>query len=244
MGLIGGRVDVIGRDEPGARIEVHRVTGRPLEVSLVDGELKVGYPSTLGSWEGLLDRLRAFVSREDAADLHLAVPREVAVRLGTVTADGLLADVGGPASVTTGSGVLVTDSTRGSLSARSVSGDLVLRGHGGALDATSVSGSITASGRLGDVDVSTVSGQVTVDAERIGALGVRTVSADATVRVPAGLGLSVGGQSVSGRVVVDGVDHRNHGPGGGSFAATVGDGACRVRVSTVSGNVTVLRAGA
>ncbi|HMO12381.1 MAG TPA: hypothetical protein PKB06_12970 [Actinotalea sp.] len=127
VGLIGGRVDVIGRDEPGARIEVHRVTGRPLEVSLVDGELKVGYPSTLGSWEGLLDRLRAFVSREDAADLHLAVPREVAVRLGTVTADGLLADVGGPASVTTVSGVLVTDSTRGSLSARSVSGDLVLR---------------------------------------------------------------------------------------------------------------------
>ena len=35
VALVGGRADVVGRDEPGARIEVHRVDGRPLEVSLV-----------------------------------------------------------------------------------------------------------------------------------------------------------------------------------------------------------------
>ncbi len=53
VALVGGRADVVGRDEPGARIEVHRVDGRPLEVSLVDGELRVGYTYTLSGWEKL-----------------------------------------------------------------------------------------------------------------------------------------------------------------------------------------------
>ena len=92
VALVGGRVDVVGRDEPGARIEVHAVEGRPLEVSLVDGELRVGYSFTLGGWEGFLDRVRNIPAR-DSADVHIAVHRDVAARLGTVTAEGLLVDI-------------------------------------------------------------------------------------------------------------------------------------------------------
>ena len=125
VGLIGGRVDVIGRDEPGGRIEVHRVEGRPLEVRLVEGELQVGYAATLAGWDQLLDRFRATTSR-DEADVHVAVPRDVAVHLGTVCADGLLAGVAGASSVATvsgyGLGSAATDSTRGPLAARTVSG--------------------------------------------------------------------------------------------------------------------------
>src|SRR6478752_1820538 len=58
--LVAGRVDVVAHDGPGARIEVHDVDGRPLEVSLADGELWVGYQFTLGGWDGFLEKFRNF----------------------------------------------------------------------------------------------------------------------------------------------------------------------------------------
>ena len=71
--LVGGRVDVVTHEEPGARIEVHDVDGRPLEVSLIDGELRVGYQFTLGGWEGFLEKFRNFRDK-DSADVSIAVP--------------------------------------------------------------------------------------------------------------------------------------------------------------------------
>ena len=88
--LVGGRVDVVAHDEPGARIEVHDVDGRPLEVSLIDGELRVGYQFTLGGWEGFLEKFRNFRDK-DRADVHIAVPRDLPTKVGTVSAEGLLA---------------------------------------------------------------------------------------------------------------------------------------------------------
>ena len=110
--LAGGRVDVVAHDGPGARIEVHAVDGRPLEVSLSgDGELRVGYQFTLGGWDGFLEKFRNF-SGKDRADVHLAVPREVHAKVGTVSADGLLAGIEQDASVSTVSGTLIADGTR------------------------------------------------------------------------------------------------------------------------------------
>jgi DUF4097 and DUF4098 domain-containing protein YvlB len=149
----------------------------------------------------------------------------------------------GRASVATVSGSVVTDSTRGPFTARTVSGDLDLRAHEGGLDLTSVSGPATASGSFDRVGVSTVSGAVTIDARRVREISTQSVSGDVTVRLPADLGVSLDGRSVSGRVVVDGFDRAAKGPGGGAFHAQVGDGACRVRATTVSGDVTLLRAG-
>ena len=238
--LVGGWVDVVGRDEPGARIEVHRVEGRPLEVSLEDGELRVGYSFTLGGWEGFLDRLRN-VQGTDAADVHIAVHRDVAAKLGTVTADGLLADVVQGASVSTVSGSIVTDGTHGVLVANAVSGDVALRDHVGDLRAKSVSGTVTVSGAFAQAAVSTVSGAVTLDASRAAGISVSTVSGDVTVRVPQGLGVAVAARTVSGRVVVDGQEVPGEGPIHGSVDIMTGDGACRLHVKTVSGHLTVLR---
>src|SRR5690606_17622802 len=120
VALVAGRVDVVGRDAPGARIEVHRVAGRPLEVSLVDGELRVGYAFTLAGWEGWLERFLSW-RPADTADVHVAVPRDVAVRLGTVSAEGFLGDVVRGAQAATVSGALVADGTQGALTVRSVS---------------------------------------------------------------------------------------------------------------------------
>ena len=40
VGLIGGQVDVVAHDEPGARVEVHSVSGRPLRVAVHNGRLE------------------------------------------------------------------------------------------------------------------------------------------------------------------------------------------------------------
>src|SRR6188768_2102160 len=98
--LVAGRVDVVTHDEPGARVEVHDVDGRPLEVSLSDGELRVGYQFTLGGWDGFLEKFRNFRGK-DKADVHIAVPRGVHAKVGTVSADGLLAGIAEDASVST-----------------------------------------------------------------------------------------------------------------------------------------------
>lgn len=238
--LVGGRVDIVGRDEPGARIEVHRVAGRSLEVSLVDGELRVGYSFTLGGWEGFLDRMRNIPAR-DCADVHIAVHRDVAARLGTVTAEGLLADVAQGGQVSTVSGSLVTDGTGGALVARSVSGDMAVRNHAGDLRANSVSGSVTATGAFTHVGVTNMSGAVALDVSRASGITVQTVSGDTTVRLPDGLGTAVAARIVSGRVVVDGQARTGEGPVTWNVDVQIGDGGCRLRVISVSGNLTVLR---
>lgn len=242
--IIGGRVDVVGQDAPGARLEVHDVHGRPLEISLRDGELRVGYADTLSGWEAFLDRLKTFRS-SDKVDVHLAVPRAAAVRVGTVSAEGLLADIDEDSSVGTVSGALVVDSTRGQLSARSVSGEVSVRNHHGPLTMNSVSGDLAASGELTAVHANTVSGAVSLDlASATSSITATTVSGAVTARLPEGVGVQVRAQAVSGRVVVDGVDHKGAKPGAATVDQPGDGGTCHLSVTTVSGDVTVLRGAA
>jgi len=239
--LVGGRVDVVAHDGPGARIEVHDVDGRPLEVSLADGELRVGYQFTLGGWDGFLERFRNFRGK-DRADVHIAVPRHVATKLGTVSAEGLLAGISEDSSVSTVTGSLVVDGTRGRLAAKTVSGEIVVRDHAGDLRLNSVSGELAASGRLSLVQANTVSGALTLDVTAgTSSVTASTVSGDVTVRLPQGHGVQVKAQSVSGRIVIDGEDYKGSGPGQRKVDLRTGDGECFVQASTVSGHVTVLR---
>ena len=46
VSLIGGKVDIIGSDEPGARIEVHSVSGLDLKISIVDDARRAGSASS------------------------------------------------------------------------------------------------------------------------------------------------------------------------------------------------------
>lgn len=241
IGLVGGRADVVVHDEPVVRVEVHRVEGRPLEVTYRAGELRLGYSFTLGAWEQFLDALRHFRAG-DRADVHVAVPAHVAVRLGTVSGEGLLAGVQEDSSVSTVSGSVVVDGTRGALSAKTVSGDLAVRGHAGPLSLNSVSGEVAASGDLTVVAAKTVSGDLTLDVSSdTSSVSASSVSGDVTLRLPEGKGVHVTGQSVSGRLVVDNQEYGFGGPGKRNVDATAGDGTCHVQVSTVSGNLTVLR---
>ncbi|MFI2753008.1 DUF4097 family beta strand repeat-containing protein [Cellulomonas sp. P22] len=242
--LVRGRVDVVAHDDPaerGARIEVHSVDGRPLEIVLAGGELRVGYSYTLDGWENFLDKFRNFRDK-DTADVHVAVPRDVAVKLGTVSAEGLLAGLAEDAAVSTVSGSMVTDSTRGALSANTVSGELVVRSHRGDLRINTVSGDVTASGDLTRVTANALSGAVALDVtSESSSLSVSTVAGDVTVRLPEGRGLTVEARTVAGRVVVDGQQRSGSTPGQTTVDLRTEDGSCFVSCSTVSGGLTVLR---
>lgn len=238
--LVAGRVDVVAHDEPGARIEVHGVEGRPLEVSLSDGELRVGYQFTLVGWEGFLEKFRNFRDK-DRADVSIAVPRDLPTKVGTVSAEGLVAGIRAPASVSTVSGSIVVDGTRGTLKANSVSGEVVVRDHTGDLSLNTVSGELAASGALTQVHANSVSGELALDVTSgRSSIEATTVSGDVTVRLPEGEGVHVTANAVSGRLVVDGEDHSGSMPGRRVDLRT-GDASSRVSASTVSGHVTLLR---
>ncbi len=238
----GGRVDVVAHDDPAAtaaRLEVHRVDGVPLEVTYADGALWAGVRSVTGL-DGLLDRLRGPHQR-DRVEVHLTVPRSVAVSLTSVNADLLVAGVDQDATVSTVGGAVVVDGTHGALSVKSVSSDVVVRDHAGDLSVGTVSGAATASGALSRVSVTTVSGEVTLDClAASSAVHVRTVSGDVAVRLPAGHGVGIEARSVSGRVVVDGVEHGDRRPGRTSVDLRDDRATCFVTSQTVSGHLTVL----
>ncbi len=238
--LVAGRVDVVTHDEPGVRVEVHSVDGRPLEVSLSSGELRVGYQFTLDGWEGFLEKFRNFRDK-DRADVSIAVPRTLPTKVGTVSAEGLVAGIQAPASVSTVSGSVVVDGTGGSLKAQSVSGEVVVRDHTGDLSLHTVSGELAASGALTRVQANSVSGELALDITSGSTVVEATsVSGDVTVRLPEGERVNVTANAVSGRLVVDGEDHGGTLPGRKVVLRT--DGASStVSATTVSGNVTLLR---
>lgn len=245
VGLVGGRVDVVAHDDPterAARLEVHHVDGRPLEVTLSDGELRVGYSFTLGGWEGFVERFRNFQDK-DRADVHVAVPQDVLAKVGTVSADGLVAGLRQDVSVSTVSGSVVVDDVQGRLSTNSVSGEVVVRRHRGDLRFNTVSGELAASGALTLVQGNSVSGDVSLDVGTgTSSVTVTTVSGDLTVRLPEGAGLQVRAQSVSGRLVVDGREHKGTGPGHVTVDLAAGEGGTYLSATSVTGHVTVLRA--
>lgn len=237
--MVGGRVDVVAHDEPGVRLTVHAVSGRPVEVVLDEGELRVGYANTLDGWEAFVARLRGLAS-SDEAQVQLAVPRALAARVGTVSAEVLVGGVQQDVTVSTVSGSVVVDGTRGQLSAKSVSGDVVVREHAGSLTLNTVSGEASASGDLTIVHVNAVSGQVTLDASGTpSSVTVTGVSGDVTLRLPAEVPVRVTARSVSGRLVIDGQEYGGTTPG--SRTVDLGGGGCALSATTVSGHVTVLR---
>lgn len=238
--LLNGRIDVVVHDEPGVRVEVHSLEGRPLEVRLDGDRLTVGYSPT-GGWQGFLDSFRNYRGK-DRADVYVGVPAHVRVKLATVQGDGLVAGTQAKVSVATVGGSVMTTQTAGAVRVDTVTGEVTVRDHVGTLVMDSISGDLTASGALSDVKLNTVSGNVTLDSSSTpDAMNVNAVSADVLVRVPEPDELDYTLRCVSGRLVVDGVEHR--GTPGGAYrqAGPAGTTGKKLQVNSVSGNVTVLR---
>jgi DUF4097 and DUF4098 domain-containing protein YvlB len=244
VALVAGRIDVVAHDEDTARVEVHRVGGRELEVTWERGSLVVRHPQV--RWDNILEGIRGLARGDDSADLSIAVPRGTSVQVGTVSADGLVSGLHAPANVRTVSGALVLDGVHGTVGARTLSGQVDVRDQHGPLTGESVSGSLTVQGAaVDDLDLKTVSGSLAVDlagpARRI---SLKSVSGDLTVRIPAGSGFRFDAASVSGNVVADGRRIASGPTGHRAGELREGDEAVRISAKSVSGDVTLLRASA
>lgn len=240
VGLIAGQVDIVAHDAPGARVEVHSVSGRDLKVALEGDRLIVDHPQL--RWDTFIDVFRHF--RGSArAEVSILVPRSVALTFGVVSATALISGLHDDASVSTVSGDVVIDRVVGDLQVNSVSGEISVRGHHGDVTAHTVSGDLTVSGEVFRFRGDGVSSDYFLDLHGSPDLvSVKTVSGDATVRLDAGRPAQYLVNTISGKLQLDdahiiGVRGQHSGKFGdlhGSFT--------EVRASTVSGNVSVVHA--
>ncbi|WP_083586785.1 DUF4097 family beta strand repeat-containing protein [Agrococcus sp. Marseille-P2731] len=238
VGIVGGSVDIIGHDEPTARVEVHRVEGRDLTVTLEQGRLSISHPKV--SWDDVWESVKALVGVRARVELSIVVPRQVALSLGQVGASALVTGLRDRASLGTVSGAIQVESHTGDLDLNTVSGDIEVSGGAGRLSVHGVSASVTASGALEAIGIDTVSGDVLLDVHGSPrSISANSVSGDVTVRIDAGQGVRATTRTVSGRGAIAGVAM----PKRGGREVVDGANAFDFSASTVSGDITVVRRG-
>lgn len=241
IGMLGGQVDVIAHDEPGARIEVHSVTGKDLRIEVTGTAIEIDHPQL--RWDNFLEAFRSFGSGGAKADVSVVVPRSIALTLGVVSASALISGLNTDAKLNTVSGDIIVDGLTGDLDVNAVSGDVQVRGLLGSLNAHSVSGDIAATGTMHRADADTVSGNVLFDSEGpISRININTVSGNSTVRIDAGYPADFVVRTVSGKVIIDGA--RISGTGTTNYTGSIGELSGQfvdVRVNSVSGDLAVLR---
>lgn len=242
VGLIGGQIDIVGHDEPTARIEVHSVKGKPIKVSIDGDTLEVDHPQL--RWDNFIDVFRSF--KDNArADVSILVPRDVELKFGVVNANGLISGLTADAKVSTVNGDVVVDNVYGDLELNSVSGEISVRNHYGNIASKTVSGDVTASGEILQFTSNGVSGDVFLDVTgQPDEISVKTVSGDVTVRLDADVPAQYSVNTVSGKLQLDSseiIGVKGH------YSGKYGDLHGRwleFSSSTVSGDVAVLHTGA
>ena len=240
IGLIGGQVDVIGHDEPGVRIEVHSVTGKDLKISIEGDRLEIDHPQL--RWDNFIDVFGSWTGKA-RADVSLAVPRDVALKFGVVSAEGLISGLTTDAKVSTVSGDVTIDGVVGDLDLNAVSGEISVRNHTGRLSARSISGDIMATGTLQRFSADTVSGNMFLDVSGVpDEINTNSVSGDLTIRLDEAISARYRINSVSGKLQLD--DTIIRGMTGRNFTHQSGslDGSwIEVSANSVSGNISVVR---
>ncbi len=240
VSLIGGKVDVLGHDEPGARVEVHSVSGKELKISIDGDTLEIDHPQL--RWENFLEVFKSFRGTAKA-DISIMVPRDVAVKFGVVSSDALVSGLTSDAKLSTVSGDIVVDGVTGDLELNGVNGEMSVRNHVGEITANTVSGEMTASGVIGRFSLDGVSSDVFLDIDGTpDRITTNTVSGNLTVRLAVGVPARYRLNTLTGTLQLD--DKTIRGTFGKGYEGSVGtlDGAwLDLRVSSVSGDISVVR---
>lgn len=239
VSLVGGRIDVIGTDEPTARVEITDVSGRDLLVRIDGGALEIDHPQL--RWDDFVEAFRAFRMKASAT-VSLLVPRNAALRLGVVKADALISGMTTPTRLNTVSGSIMLDGSEGHADLNSVNGSLSVRDHRGGVNVNTVSGDVSATGALTSFSCDGVSGDVFLDVtsapERV---ETNTVSGRTTIRLPDGVPVRFTVNTVSATAQLDGrVITGIHGRGESWNSAETGPWT-DVRSNSVSGDIVVVR---
>jgi hypothetical protein len=237
---VGGRINVLGVDGP-AGLEVTRVSGPPLNVELVDGELTVKHGEDLRF--GLFGWLTRGARQE--VELSLSLPPDALVDLTVISGPVVLSNFHERVTVKGVSGELTLAGVYGPTSISTVSGAVTVEQATDDLSVKAVSGSITViAGAGGAIDLNTVAGAITVDLEdpMPGRVRATCVSGGLTVRLPYDPDVEVDITSTSGRATTAFPEiTRSRQPGSSRLAGTIGAGTSRLSGHTVSGSITLLR---
>jgi DUF4097 and DUF4098 domain-containing protein YvlB len=238
VGLIAGQVNIIGHDEPGARVEVHSVHGRELKITIDGDTLEIDHPQL--RWDNFIDVFRSF-SGSARADLSITVPRDVALKFGVVSASALISGLTEDASISTVSGDVVIDNIYGDLQLNGVSGEIAVRNHYGNIHAHTISGDVTVSGEIMKFTADTVSGDVFADITGVpDEVRVNTVSGSVTTRLAADVPAQYKINTVSGRLQLDQSEITGVRGGYTGKYGTLDKHWLEFKANTVSGNISVL----
>ncbi|WP_455354056.1 DUF4097 family beta strand repeat-containing protein [Streptomyces sp. SYSU K217416] len=241
--IVNGTVNVVGTEEGPARLEVSELDGPPLTVTQDGGTLTVTYDDL--TWTGFLKWLDP-QGRHRSAVVSLAVPSGTRVEVGVVGAGAVVSGIHGRTDIrgVTGdttlvgvSGAVRAETVSGSLEAQSVTGDLRFK---------SVSGDLTVIDGAGpSVRADSVSGDMVVDVDPSGAPGdisLTSVSGEVAIRLPHPADARVQANTASGEVSNAFDDLRVSGQWGAKkITGTLGAGNGRLKATTVSGSIALLR---
>jgi DUF4097 and DUF4098 domain-containing protein YvlB len=240
VGLIGGRVDVIGHDEPGARVEVHSVSGKELKVSMEGDTLEIDHPQL--RWDNFIDVFSSFRGTAKA-DISISVPRDVALKFGVISADALISGLANDAKVSTVNGDVVIDNLTGNLELNGVNGEFSVRGHTGEITAHTVSGDVTVSGEVRRFSVDGVSSNVFLDLEGIpDRISTNTVTGNVTVRLGTEVAARYRLNTVTGTLQLDDQTIRTtFGKGYEGSSGQLDGSWLELQANSVSGDIAVVR---
>lgn len=240
--IVAGKLAVLASDGPPTLEVAEFDSVSPLLVTYDEDsrELSVTYKDL--TWDGMLGWLRRDRRRTVAT---LAVPRGCRVNAGVVTASAVVAGFERTTQVRSVSGEIVLDGVSGEVSATTASGAVETRAMEGDLSFKSVSGELTvAGGTPRRLRANSVSGRITADLKLkpTGHVTLNTVSGAVMVRLPENVQADVAIRSTSGRLVsaFDEIAHSG-GPGAKSLTGRLGGGMASLSVTTVSGEVTLLK---
>ncbi|MFD8687330.1 DUF4097 domain-containing protein [Streptomyces sp. NPDC059651] len=241
--IVNGTVNVVGTDEPTARLEVSAIEGPPLIVTQQDGVLTVSYEDLI--WQNMLkwfDR-KGWQRR---AVVSLTVPAGSAVAVGVVGAGAFVSGVRGRTDVRGVTGDTTLVGLAGPVGAETVSGNVEAQAVTGALRFHSVSGDLTVvEGAGACVKAESVSGNMALDLDPTGKptdVRLTTISGELAIRLPHPADAKVEANTASGSVSNGFDDLRVSGQWGAKkITGTLGSGTGTLRATTVSGSIALLR---
>lgn len=241
--IVNGTVNVVGTEEPTARLEVTGIEGPPLIVTQKDGVLTVSYEDL--AWQGFLKWFEPKGWRRRAV-VSLTVPAGAAVEVGVVGAGAFVSGIRGRTDVRGVTGDTTLVSLAGPVGADTVSGSLEAQGVTGDLRFHSVAGDLTViEGAGSSVRAESVSGNMVLDVDPTGKptdIRLSTVSGEVAIRLPHPADAKVEANTASGSLSNGFEDLRVNGQWGAKrITGTLGAGTGTLKATTVSGSIALLR---
>ncbi|MEU6364295.1 DUF4097 family beta strand repeat-containing protein [Streptomyces sp. NPDC046931] len=241
--IVNGTVNVVGTEESSARLEVSEIEGPPLTVTQRDGTLTVAYDDL--PWKGFLKWLDRKGWRRSAV-VSLAVPASTRVEVGVIGANAVVSGVDGAVESKGVTGETTLVGLSGPVRVTTVSGNVEAQGVTGELRLNSVSGDLTViEGACPLVKADSVSGSIILDLDPTsGPTDARltNVSGEIAIRLPHPADAEIEANTASGTVSNAFDDLRVTGQWGAKrVTGRLGGGNGRLKATTVSGSIALLR---